>query len=440
MSRLFFASEILRAAKEVVAIEFDTEEEMKKYKQEHAVRPETKMTVKKTEKSPTTQEQTPEKTTEQAPEKPAPSTPEKPVSTKHDFSSEGFYSQRPKLKDAVGKVKGILSELEKLEAEAGEKEKEGHELRNSANRAAEGILGKHSVAKYKDLPVDAQKEMDALWEPINKHLEIEHELGDKINRKKEEISQLMENTEEPEVTRHFSIKHGYRDTERIKESLDNLDLMHHGSELKKRYDALPPAKHEEVQAGDYLMRPGKLYQVEKKTPSGRLRITNLNSGERFIETPKSWNKSSGGYLPSSSDAEYRKIDSETAEYAKSLLEEMKRRKGTEATKEARITNRIAKELASREDTSEDIATDVVTRIFNGMAPSKAFQLIGYADLWKHTRASELPDDFDELPKNEQIKIMTKVIEKALKRQGEAFAEHDESWKKRWHQLNKQYSG
>jgi hypothetical protein len=50
MNRIVIASEILKIAKELMAIEFDTEAEKKKYQQEHDVRPGTKLTVKKTDK------------------------------------------------------------------------------------------------------------------------------------------------------------------------------------------------------------------------------------------------------------------------------------------------------------------------------------------------------------------------------------------------------
>jgi hypothetical protein len=55
MNRIVIASEILKIAKELMAIEFDTEAEKKKYQQEHDVRPGTKLTVKKDKgtKSPT---------------------------------------------------------------------------------------------------------------------------------------------------------------------------------------------------------------------------------------------------------------------------------------------------------------------------------------------------------------------------------------------------
>jgi hypothetical protein len=52
MNRIIIASEILKIAKELMAMEFDTEEEKKKYQQEHEVRPGTKLTVKKTDKKP----------------------------------------------------------------------------------------------------------------------------------------------------------------------------------------------------------------------------------------------------------------------------------------------------------------------------------------------------------------------------------------------------
>jgi hypothetical protein len=47
MNRVAVAQEILKIAKELMAMEFDTEEEKKKYQQEHEVRPGTKLTVKK---------------------------------------------------------------------------------------------------------------------------------------------------------------------------------------------------------------------------------------------------------------------------------------------------------------------------------------------------------------------------------------------------------
>jgi hypothetical protein len=78
--------------------------------------------------------------------------------------------------------------------------------------------------------------------------------------------------------------------------------------------------------------------------------------------------------------------------------------------------KLAKELVGKEDTAEDIATDVVTRLSTGMDMAKAFKEVGHADLWKHTRATELPDDFDNLDKDERAKILTKAIDKALKRQ------------------------
>jgi hypothetical protein len=47
MNRIAVAGELVKLAKELVAIEFDTEAEKKKYQQEHDVRHGTKLTVKK---------------------------------------------------------------------------------------------------------------------------------------------------------------------------------------------------------------------------------------------------------------------------------------------------------------------------------------------------------------------------------------------------------
>jgi len=65
MNRIVIASEILKIAKELMAIEFDTEEEKKKYQQEHEVRPGTQLTVKRKE----TPEKGPATPTEKKPEK-----------------------------------------------------------------------------------------------------------------------------------------------------------------------------------------------------------------------------------------------------------------------------------------------------------------------------------------------------------------------------------
>ena len=78
--------------------------------------------------------------------------------------------------------------------------------------------------------------------------------------------------------------------------------------------------------------------------------------------------------------------------------------------------KLAKELTAKEDTAEDIATDVVSRLSTGMDVAKAFKEVGHADLWKHTRATEIPDDFDSLDKDGRVKVLTRAIEKALKRQ------------------------
>lgn len=62
MNRIAVAKEIVKLAKELMAIEFDTEAEKKKYQQEHDVRPGTKLTVKKNKG---TKSQTPERTPSQ---------------------------------------------------------------------------------------------------------------------------------------------------------------------------------------------------------------------------------------------------------------------------------------------------------------------------------------------------------------------------------------
>lgn len=47
MNRTAFAKELVRIAKELMALEFDTKEEMEQYKKDHDVRPGTKLEVKK---------------------------------------------------------------------------------------------------------------------------------------------------------------------------------------------------------------------------------------------------------------------------------------------------------------------------------------------------------------------------------------------------------
>jgi hypothetical protein len=77
--------------------------------------------------------------------------------------------------------------------------------------------------------------------------------------------------------------------------------------------------------------------------------------------------------------------------------------------------KIAKELSGKEDSPEDIAADVVSRMSKGMQVDDAFKAIGYGDLWPHTRATDVPDDFFEMDQGKKLKALTKAIEKALKR-------------------------
>jgi hypothetical protein len=78
--------------------------------------------------------------------------------------------------------------------------------------------------------------------------------------------------------------------------------------------------------------------------------------------------------------------------------------------------KLAREMAGKEDSPEDIAADVVSRMSKGMGLDDAFKAIGYGDLWPHTRAMDVPDDFFEMDKGKKLKALTKAIEKALKRQ------------------------
>ena len=73
-------------------------------------------------------------------------------------------------------------------------------------------------------------------------------------------------------------------------------------------------------------------------------------------------------------------------------------------------------VASMEDSSEDIATDVASRITEkNMSASEAFKVIGYADLWKNTRESDMPVGWEQLTEKDMIKVLVKVIDKAKKR-------------------------
>jgi len=320
MDRLIIASEILKIAKELTAIEFDTEAEKKNYQQEHEVRPGTKLTVKEGEK----------------PSAPA------PAPAKHDFSHGTFYSQRPKLKDAVEKAKGIVSEMEKLEAESEKKKNEYLEQYDKSSRAVHDIRSQHGMKAYDDLPEEVKREIDKTLAP-RKKLDKEHdELDGQISQKKKEVEKLMADTEVPEAVGSFKAS-PHTDAKTLKERLNDLHLMYHGSQLRKKTESLPRAKHEDVKEGDHLLSKGTIFRVDKRTPSGQLKMTNLNTGERHTETPKSWTRESGGYLYPV-QVEYQKLDPETAEHAKALLEEAKRHRGV--SKEARIAERVAKSVVN----------------------------------------------------------------------------------------------
>lgn len=88
-------------------------------------------------------------------------------------------------------------------------------------------------------------------------------------------------------------------------------------------------------------------------------------------------------------------------------------------------NKIAKELVKlaqslmadeTTDKPEDIAHDVWSRLVNnGETFEKAFKAIGYYKIYWKLKGSDLSDDFDSMSKEDQIKELTKAIEKALER-------------------------
>jgi len=199
MDRLIIASEILKIAKELTAIEFDTEAEKKNYQQEHEVRPGTKLTVKEGEK----------------PSAPA------PAPAKHDFSHGTFYSQRPKLKDAVEKAKGIVSEMEKLEAESEKKKNEYLEQYDKSSRAVHDIRSQHGMKAYDDLPEEVKREIDKTTESWRKAEKEHEEVAGQISQKKEEIEKTMTDTEVPEAAGLFKAS-PYSRSQEFKESLSEI--------------------------------------------------------------------------------------------------------------------------------------------------------------------------------------------------------------------------
>ena len=68
------------------------------------------------------------------------------------------------------------------------------------------------------------------------------------------------------------------------------------------------------------------------------------------------------------------------------------------------------------DTSEDIAFDVASRIIEKhMTPAEAFKQTGFSDLLRHTRESDMPVGWENLPEDKMVKELVKVIDKARKR-------------------------
>lgn len=85
-----------------------------------------------------------------------------------------------------------------------------------------------------------------------------------------------------------------------------------------------------------------------------------------------------------------------------------------------VVQYLEKELprvASRfQDSDKDIAEDVISRVVNRRRTmQQAFKEIGYSDLYKATRATDLPLDFNELDVRKQVKELEKAIAKARKR-------------------------
>ena len=178
MNRIIIASEILKIAKEVMAIEFDTDVEKKKYQQEHDVRPGTKLTVKQNKKSP------PRKKWD---------TPEYREMS-HKFSVDAISKDHPKVKDM---------------------DRESQELALNLHRAAETLgdvegdqYGLGVEHKRKDLIEYWKKQVDDLHGKLSGkgHGETSKEILDKARQYRYDAKKKMYDKHDEAVFRSKDYK------------------------------------------------------------------------------------------------------------------------------------------------------------------------------------------------------------------------------------------
>ena len=69
------------------------------------------------------------------------------------------------------------------------------------------------------------------------------------------------------------------------------------------------------------------------------------------------------------------------------------------------------------DSAEDIAVDVISRMSKGMTIREAFTAIGHENLWKVSRGTWLPMDWEDTGMEKKVAILTKAIAKAMRSSG-----------------------
>ena len=77
--------------------------------------------------------------------------------------------------------------------------------------------------------------------------------------------------------------------------------------------------------------------------------------------------------------------------------------------------RIASIMLESKDTAEDIAADIATRMDKGMSIEEAMRAVGYGNLYPKTRETDMPNGWESLPIQKRVVVLTKAIEKAMKR-------------------------
>ena len=266
------ASQLLFMARELIGMDFPTQDAFDKYMKEHPDANRSNHRVVKTPDAVSVKKEEPVK--------------------KYDFSPESYFKSNPKHKDAVDSAKEELKKFKETwqKQEDFEKERDSivADLRAEMDKAKKDRGLK--LDQYKDLPQDVQDDFEAKWEKVNKKYfqKGETEFDTKVKEHRKNLDKIFEDA----GVEGINSKYSKLTPDEYEEKMGSIHKNHH---LKRIGEAIKNSqkinKTDAVKSGDFvaISRNGTLIiKVDKVTPSGQINSTNVFDGTSRRYSKKQW--------------------------------------------------------------------------------------------------------------------------------------------------------